>query len=90
MTDFFGGVSEVELSPPTTEDRFVADRAIVGEVERERPASSGRRRRRNSRSAHVMTTEKAGRLPSGTVIGATVGVVAAHVAAVYVARRRKL
>ena len=90
MTDFFGGVSEVELSPPTTEDSPAADRVAVGGVDIERPLSSGRRRRRNSRSAEGMTTEKPGGLSSGTVIGATVGVVAAHVAAVYVARRRKL
>ncbi|GAA5840663.1 hypothetical protein JCM5353_000264 [Sporobolomyces roseus] len=90
LTNFFGGVSEVELSPPPVEERVTTGSASVEEAGNERPSSSGRRRRRNSRWAQDSGTKTTGRISSGTVLGATVGLIAAHVAAVYVARRRKM
>ncbi|GAA5909821.1 GPI-anchor transamidase [Sporobolomyces salmoneus] len=92
LTDFFGGVSEVELSEDGVEEDFSSSRAEATGEEERKTFGSVRRRRRRAQPAEPLAVEgtSSGAALGGRTMLLAAGTIAANVGAVWVARRRKL
>ncbi|GAA5991462.1 hypothetical protein JCM5350_001619 [Sporobolomyces pararoseus] len=91
LTDFFGGVSEVELTS-TFDDSSLGSTSDESGGEREaRRFGTGQRKRRRVESAEELISREVGNHPCDrSTLLLAVGVAVANIGALWVARRRKL
>jgi phosphatidylinositol glycan class K len=91
LTDFFGGVSEVDLLSASIDDPTELEDEVDGNDVQVKTFGTGRRKRSRAHTAEELMSREVG-IPSmsGKTLLLASGVAAVNIGALWVARRRKL